>query len=888
MSSTISCPQCHAKNAIDTSHCFDCGSDLKVQQHGQSALGRQTEKTASLLIPDELISTQLSSWSRHYTPVQENEHELMLKWSSTPTVIEVGLLLVLLSIFGPIGLYALYTFSSDFLSKNALPLLLSLPLMLIVIALVLLALSKLLSTSIADIRAGRDLHFNHATQIISLNGQPLYSFNHIASIHIQEHLLLRDKEKNKKGNEYSYHLSLQTRDDETFFITKNKDEYYITEFGTYLAAFLDVELVQQKHQAFGRLRKWLSKKRSRANKTDATTLNRHTMTHTSTQLLVRQQLLDKVQSQWVAGLWEKSLQDEVHRMLGAEPKYEGRQQVWRVEAIQAGDSAQDILSTASLFTAVKDFSGSMLILGQQGAGKTTTLLGLARDFITAARQDSSWQIPLYLNLSSWTPQYHSLDNWLIDELYTNYQVSRSFTDHWLPVQPFVLLLDGLDELAEEHQSNCISAINQFLNTYQRTRAIICSHPEQHEMLITTLPISETITMLPLTTEQVDGYFVSIGDKLTAVHQTLQTHPALTTLAQVPLFLNLICLTYHSNPPSHLDTNNIAESRNQLLNDFLDQTLTNKPLPGRYTPQKCLRWLSYLANQLQVQSLYHVESMQPEWLPTKGSLRWYKFLTSIYLIVIGLFWAYYAQQLLKYSLILHYSNLLSNFFSAARNAIAQAFLPQLCISIFVVTFAIFSVYILPFLKNYKSLSREDKEIAINRPRAFSWPGLKLFIKEILDGNQYESSQNPNSVYLLRFIHALYRERPILNDTEPNQEIWRIVRDSYRLSNMIVSSLIIAGLFALWAYLLELNWMFEALIWFLVLFPTIPLFPLLSGGAFPKHFILRFVLARSGSLPGRNLIPFLDEMAERNILRKIGRAYQFVHPILQDHLASRLLK
>jgi hypothetical protein len=68
----------------------------------------------------------------------------------------------------------------------------------------------------------------------------------------------------------------------------------------------------------------------------------------------------------------------------------------------------------------------------------------------------------------------------------------------------------------------------------------------------------------------------------------------------------------------------------------------------------------------------------------------------------------------------------------------------------------------------------------------------------------------------------------------------------------------------------------------------LFGLFSGllfglGAFFQHFALRFWLWRANSLP-RNVAAFLDEAAERLLLRKVGGGYIFIHRLLLDYFAS----
>jgi DNA polymerase III delta prime subunit len=59
---------------------------------------------------------------------------------------------------------------------------------------------------------------------------------------------------------------------------------------------------------------------------------------------------------------------------------------------------------------------------------------------------------------------------------------------------------------------------------------------------------------------------------------------------------------------------------------------------------------------------------------------------------------------------------------------------------------------------------------------------------------------------------------------------------------------------------------------------------GGRAVFQHYTLRWLLYRNGSLPFRDLVPFLDYCAERIFLRKVGGGYIFVHRLLMEHFAS----
>src|SRR5207248_4074953 len=61
-------------------------------------------------------------------------------------------------------------------------------------------------------------------------------------------------------------------------------------------------------------------------------------------------------------------------------------------------------------------------------------------------------------------------------------------------------------------------------------------------------------------------------------------------------------------------------------------------------------------------------------------------------------------------------------------------------------------------------------------------------------------------------------------------------------------------------------------------------LLNGGlACLRHYVLRFLLWRDGSIPW-NYPHFLDYAAERILLGKVGGGYIFVHRLLLEYFAS----
>ncbi|MEM9447646.1 MAG: NACHT domain-containing protein [Cyanobacteria bacterium P01_E01_bin.6] len=117
-----------------------------------------------------------------------------------------------------------------------------------------------------------------------------------------------------------------------------------------------------------------------------------------------------------------------------------------------------------------NISGKLLLLGEPGSGKTTTLLDLAHQLVQTAQADSDESIPVLFNLSSWgrrpastgDDQATSLARWMVDELNSKYGVRKQVGQDWLAHQTVLPLLDGLDEVAASRLVDCLYAINQFL------------------------------------------------------------------------------------------------------------------------------------------------------------------------------------------------------------------------------------------------------------------------------------------------------------------------------------------------------------------------------------------------------------------------------------------
>jgi hypothetical protein len=143
-----------------------------------------------------------------------------------------------------------------------------------------------------------------------------------------------------------------------------------------------------------------------------------------TELRNRKRLLDKVRIYWVEGVLEKSLYAEARLELGMEEKPDAVENPWDMVLQQANEPNHTLPHGTKIIEVFDSMAGELLILGEPGGGKTTMLLELARDLIHRAEIDETQPIPVVFNLSSWAAERKPLDEWLVYELSSKYQVPK--------------------------------------------------------------------------------------------------------------------------------------------------------------------------------------------------------------------------------------------------------------------------------------------------------------------------------------------------------------------------------------------------------------------------------------------------------------------------------
>ena len=622
----------------------------------------------------------------------------------------------------------------------------------------------------------------------------------------------------------------------------------------------------------------------------------------------RRAMLQLVKNTWIKGVLEKSLYNEVLIELGMEERPDVVDHPWDVQ-VQMPDKENRILPAGtSMIEVFDEMNSAMLILGEPGSGKTTMLLELARDCILRAEWNENQPIPTIFNLSSWNGR-QPIDNWLVDELRTKYNVPKKTAQNWVTNDDLLFLLDGLDEVKLENRERCVKAINDFRQEHGLTMPLaVCSRIADYEALPTKLNLSNAILLQALTLEQIEEYFERAGPELEAAYQTLQSDRILQQMVKQPLMLSILTLTYLETSIEISDSErsrSIEDRRKQMFDAYMQQMFERfaRTKNERYTPEQTKRWLAWLAQKMITHNTvpYLVENMQPEWL--NGKDRWGYRLSLI--LSTGL------SSLLVSGLMVSLVVTVILWRAAADASLSDILTGGPLIGLLILCCLMTPIFVGGIIVGLIFGNREIKmvdTITLDWKRAIKGLIIGLgigggigMLGPVILGFQGKliAKLIIGLIFGLLIFGPLFgligglvggiKPKDLIQTTYPGQRIYSSIRNSSLV-------FLFTGLIVFLFYLVYVVWIIGG--------KTGQDFGLLSGlifgliagliggfwfGGFTimQHYNLRFIISFNNFLPWRP-IPFLDYCVDRIFLRRVGGGYIFVHRLLMEHFANMYLE
>ena len=545
----------------------------------------------------------------------------------------------------------------------------------------------------------------------------------------------------------------------------------------------------------------------------------------------RQQLIQNVKATWIQGVRNQALYESVWIELGMTSEPDQVNRPWHM-TWQTGHHQQP-LEDNSIKRIFQEQSGNtLLILGEPGSGKTLTLLDLAQELLeeTEEADDLGTPIPVVFNLSSWASKRRTLEEWLVDELKRTYSVPNKTAQRWLDEDTLILLLDGLDEVAQAQRKDCVEAINKYRQEHGLTGIAVCSRIQEYEALTQKLNLLGAVVIQPLTPEQADWYLKKMGKELMAVRKLLRKDEDLQKWVQSPLFLYVVAIAYRDLSMEDLRATHTGKL-SHLYNTYVTQVLEqHRPYQKTdYTPQQTRRWLAYLASQLNERDLtiFYIEQLQPDWLGERLEGQ-----ADDGLLSKGL------KRLLGRGDI-EVTDRQWSWSEAWRGVKEDLFFVLFFVLVFVLFFVLFFVLV--------SVLGGGLGVGLGG-------GLGVGMGVVL------------VVWLLLAVYG----GDVRKHEQPNQGIWR------SLMNGLFFGLVFGLVFVLVVGLgggLGVGLGGGLGVW------------LVFGlGVFIRHFTLRRLLADNDYLPFQ-LMPFLEYAKERLLLRRGGGGYIFIHRTLLEYFAAQ---
>jgi eukaryotic-like serine/threonine-protein kinase len=647
----------------------------------------------------------------------------------------------------------------------------------------------------------------------------------------------------------------------------------------------------------------------------------------------RRAMLQKVKAIWIEGLLEQSLAKELRIALDLteQPNVVDLPLNALVQELQHPPRALPTgISIIDVFT---QMGSALLILGAPGAGKTTLLLELARDLITRAEQDEEHPIPVVFNLSSWTTNRQPLKDWLVEELNTKYDVPRKLAQAWMDADMVLPLLDGLDEVALEQRNDCAEIINIYRQEHGLVPLAVCSRMADYEALTTRLRLQAAIFVQPLTKQQVDDYLERAGDKLVGVRAAFHDDTELGEILDTPLMLSIVTLAYAKKSAAEVQAiGAVGERDSHLFNTYIVAMVERRQMTSNYKPEQTIHQLSWLAQQMvrHNQTIYYIERLQQDWLPPRqqreyrirgdlltglitglvGVLSGWMLFGIVEGLILGLVFGLavglakddeYIQvtesinwkfshniQAVVLSGVLSIG-LLGGLLGALLGVLGGGVTIGVAIGVaFGVAFGVVGGLVggpisklvggvIGIPEGGGLVSGLISGVILG---VLGWiiGGLNRGLVDRLIGGLVYGMANGLFLGLYYGMTDMLSSVELETKIKPNQGIHRSAQ--IWLGGGLVIGLAFAVVFAL----------VDGLVTGIGIGLSIGVVFGLGGGkaasglSVLQHYTLRWLLYRNGSLPFRDLIPFLDHCAERIFLRKVGGGYIFVHRLLLEHFAS----
>ncbi|MEZ4730214.1 MAG: NACHT domain-containing protein [Caldilineaceae bacterium] len=601
-------------------------------------------------------------------------------------------------------------------------------------------------------------------------------------------------------------------------------------------------------------------------------------------------LRQSVRRFWIEGVLKSSLCNEILLRLDLEDRSATvDSRPWNLILQHANQPEWAIPADKEIVGIFDEMGQQMLILGESGSGKTTTLLTLANALLVRTESDPALQTPVVFNLSSWTEKQLPLNIWLADELNSRYKIPRKIAQGWIENDELLFLLDGLDEVTENKRNACVTAINNFRREHV-VGLVVCSRTAEYETLAASgkkLDLVGAVAIQPLSEEQINKY-LEMADPSSRLRNSIAENIELRRLAEIPFMLNIMVLAYQKQV--HIGSVSNRAGRTELENLFdtyIQRALEHREQDHTYSPIQILRMLSFLSNQMRTlnTSVFYIDNVVPTWLNRGSQFR-------VFQLIVGLI-----------------TGLTVGFGMWLLGSISKDIAIAVGIMVGVQSFA--------RLRGALEVADDQSRIRLNQEKMYYMRKKELINNQLIVGVTVVFSSGLSlwlvggldaaESFLISFIFNMpsilimsggpeiaeqqYRDDLKMEQVQPIEPSTNISLTVDLILNLFVGLVSggMAGMLAGWIALSRIR-IFNQLATesLSIVLPTV-LTTMLIVGVIRGYIymwifrlVLRFLLYMYGRVPW-NYAHFLDYATSRILLHRVGDGYIFIHRMIMEHMA-----
>lgn len=287
----------------------------------------------------------------------------------------------------------------------------------------------------------------------------------------------------------------------------------------------------------------------------------------------------------------------------------------------------------------------LILLGEAGSGKTTSLISLALKLLDNARQDTNAPVPILFNLASWTEEYSEFEKWLEQILHQSYGYSLKHAAAVIRELQIIPLMDGLDEIGKNlpdnearihMQQKCLVAIDKYQQLNNTPWFVICSRKQEYFTLTErgmaniSLFVKAQIRIEPITHNHVQHALIRLKEKNDIYYASGKSVRALLPHFKArrdiqealcnPFYFNLALQVFglQDNGKQFDFTNQTTSFKDELVKLYASKITDTQKTNVTYKKEDVNKWLIWLAQWISTrgEDSFELSDLQPDQLKNK--------------------------------------------------------------------------------------------------------------------------------------------------------------------------------------------------------------------------------------------------------------------------------